>query len=41
MALAAYRKLERISPAPANGWLVKPVAADELIAVIKQVLPGA
>jgi two-component system chemotaxis response regulator CheY len=25
----------------ATGWLVKPVAAEELIKVIKQVLPGA
>jgi len=25
----------------ATGWLVKPVNGDELVAVIKQVLPGA
>ena len=27
--------------AGATGWLVKPVAPDQLLGVIKQVLPGA
>lgn len=34
-------KRAQAKAAGATGWLVKPVAADQLIGVIKQVLPGA
>lgn len=35
------KKRDDAKAAGATGWLVKPVAADKLIQVIKQVVPGA
>jgi two-component system chemotaxis response regulator CheY len=34
-------KRDEAKTAGATGWLVKPVAPDQLLGVIKQVLPGA
>jgi two-component system chemotaxis response regulator CheY len=34
-------KRDEAKAAGATGWLVKPVKAEELIAVVKQVVPGA
>ena len=34
-------KRDEAKTAGATGWLVKPVATDQLLGVIKQVLPGA
>lgn len=35
------KKRDEAKEAGATGWLVKPVAPDKLLAVLKQVLPGA
>jgi two-component system chemotaxis response regulator CheY len=34
-------KRNEAKAAGATGWLVKPVKAEELIAVVKQVVPGS
>jgi len=38
---SAQAKRAEAKAAGATGWLVKPVGPDELIAVIRQVVPGA
>jgi two-component system, chemotaxis family, chemotaxis protein CheY len=38
---SAQAKRDEAKAAGATGWLVKPVAADALLTVIRQVVPGA
>lgn len=38
---SAQNRREEAKAAGATGWLVKPVQADALVAVVKQVVPGA
>lgn len=38
---SAQAKKEEAKALGATGWLVKPVAPDDLIAVVKKVVPGA